>query len=375
MSAEDFDDDEYVARLLKQDALSASKNGFQPTRMRTEISRPNTSFLRHIIRQTDSHNAALRAKETKDSRARLRQLDAAQGVHEDRVVERRNVPRSANVRGEATRRERRAPDRADSDEERNRRSHKRYRHDDEAQGTRSRRDRWRDEDRGQQYRGSADDGGHHMHRSHRHQQREYRFEQSADEANSRRYNEHASRRSKRHRSISRSRSRTRSRRSRSPARKHRSTVKEACNEQSRPPTDEDDSDPLEAITGPLPPPKPAAVRTRGRGTHRSNLEGIETRFSTAYDPAMDVDHVLDDDDGWSDAVEAFRDRQRWKQQGAERLKAAGFSEAQVHKWESGGDMNEEDVRWNAQGQAREWDRGKTVDADGDVALKATWTGR
>lgn len=149
-------------------------------------------------------------------------------------------------------------------------------------------------------------------------------------------------------------------------------------EARRVPTSEDESDPLEALVGPLPPQKTAAVRSRGRGTYGSSSGGIDARFSSGYNPALDVYHGVNGGDGdgdeWSDAVEAFRDRQRWKQQGAERLKAAGFSEEQVQRWERGDEKNEEDVQWTAQGKAREWDRGKTVDADGDVGFKAAWTG-
>jgi hypothetical protein len=45
---------------------------------------------------------------------------------------------------------------------------------------------------------------------------------------------------------------------------------------------------------------------------------------------------------------------------------------QVKKWEKGDEKDEEDVTWAKQGQAREWDRGKIVDEDGDVALKPEW---
>jgi hypothetical protein len=33
-------------------------------------------------------------------------------------------------------------------------------------------------------------------------------------------------------------------------------------------------------------------------------------------------------------------------------------------------QNEEDVVWTRKGQAREWDRGKVLDEDGHVELKA-----
>jgi hypothetical protein len=34
--------------------------------------------------------------------------------------------------------------------------------------------------------------------------------------------------------------------------------------------------------------------------------------------------------------------------------------------------DEEDVTWTKQGQKREWDRGKVVDEEGDVDVKADW---
>lgn len=87
---------------------------------------------------------------------------------------------------------------------------------------------------------------------------------------------------------------------------------------------------------------------------------------------MDARQDSDVEDNWGEAVEAFRDRQKWKQQGADRLKAAGFTDDQVRKWAKGDDKDEEDVTWSKRGQAREWDRGKVVDEDGDVDLKADW---
>lgn len=98
--------------------------------------------------------------------------------------------------------------------------------------------------------------------------------------------------------------------------------------------------------------------------------GIESRFSSTYDPSTDVCVTSDLEDNWGDALEALRDRARWQQQGADRLKAAGFTDAQVKKWERGDTQNEEDVVWTSKGQAREWDRGKVWDEDGDVELKA-----
>lgn len=99
---------------------------------------------------------------------------------------------------------------------------------------------------------------------------------------------------------------------------------------------------------------------------------MDARFSSTYDPTSDVHLNSDAEDDWGDALEALKDRQRWKQQGAERLKAAGFTDEEVKRWEKGDEKTEEDVTWARKGEGREWDRGKVLDEDGDVDLKADW---
>ena len=126
------------------------------------------------------------------------------------------------------------------------------------------------------------------------------------------------------------------------------------------------SDPLDDIIGPRPPPIPE-VRSKGRGT-MSHASGIESRFSATYDPTVDVQLDLDEENDWDQALEALRDRQKWKQQGADRLRAAGFTEDEISKWEKGGEKREEDVKWAKKGEGREWDRGKVFDDDGGVAI-------
>ncbi|EON66278.1 hypothetical protein W97_05671 [Coniosporium apollinis CBS 100218] len=79
MPAEELSDD-YVAELLKKDAKSSSSRyavmglGALLPRRTGQAPKPNTRFLRNILRETDSHNAALLAKEAEDSRARLKAL-------------------------------------------------------------------------------------------------------------------------------------------------------------------------------------------------------------------------------------------------------------------------------------------------------------
>lgn len=85
---------------------------------------------------------------------------------------------------------------------------------------------------------------------------------------------------------------------------------------------------------------------------------MDSRFSSDYDPKSDMQ--MDDKDGhddWDEALEALRDRAKFKQQGADRLREAGFTEEQVQKWEKGEEKTIEDVKWNKAGE-REWDRGK-----------------
>jgi hypothetical protein len=86
---------------------------------------------------------------------------------------------------------------------------------------------------------------------------------------------------------------------------------------------------------------------------------MDIRFSEGYDPRADAEPDLDDGDS-DDAIEAFRDRMKWKQQAADRFRAAGFTNEQIRKWEKGGEKDIDDVRWVGAGQGREWDRGKAA---------------
>lgn len=129
----------------------------------------------------------------------------------------------------------------------------------------------------------------------------------------------------------------------------------------------DDSDPLEAIVGPLPAPPPK-VHTRGRGTFSTNNASMDERFNSQYDPSIDVQPDSAEEDDWDQALEAMRDRQKWHKAGADRLRAAGFTEEQVSKWEKSGKYGEgdvNDVRWKHRGEGREWDRGKVLKLDSD----------
>lgn len=130
---------------------------------------------------------------------------------------------------------------------------------------------------------------------------------------------------------------------------------------------------------------------------------MDSHFAENYDPTLDVQPDDDDDnnpgtltkntrrpvpglsteeDDWDMALEALRDRALWRRNGADRLREAGFGDDVVDKFTSngafsaltGGDGEKgiEDVKWAKKGEGREWDRGKVVDEDGHIDVKAAW---
>lgn len=128
---------------------------------------------------------------------------------------------------------------------------------------------------------------------------------------------------------------------------------------SRKDDDDADSDPLEDLIGPQPPPR---TLPRGRGAIQVS-SGMDSRFSSDYDPKSDVQPDDDTRDDWDESLEALRDRAKFRQQGADRLREAGFTEEQVKKWEKGGGKTIDDVQWTKKGEGREWDRGKDAMVD------------
>ncbi|KAK1144870.1 hypothetical protein N8T08_004883 [Aspergillus melleus] len=190
-------------------------------------------------------------------------------------------------------------------------------------------------------------------------------------------------------------------REREPSRKHTTARKESSTAPSQ--QNGHDTDPLEDLVGPLPPKangfdENVPIRSRGRGAYRPNASNIDAHFAADYDPTLDVQLEDDDstakkstrrpvpglmtgDDDWELALEAVRDRARWRQRGEERLREAGFNDSFVERWKSNttptaaADDSEgrlEDVKWSKKGEGREWDRGKFVDDEGHIDVKAAW---
>ncbi|KKK24192.1 hypothetical protein P175DRAFT_0556815 [Aspergillus ochraceoroseus IBT 24754] len=388
-AAADPNDDDYVAQVLSMEARSSSlkysslgMEAYVPKRPTGAAPKPNTRFLRHIIKETDNHNAALKKKEEREARERMRQL--------------RNPPSSSH-RSSKDHRSRQSNTSDSRDSRRERRDDRDDRHRSHRRRPRSRspsteRERSCTSRRRHDSRDRDDDQHRRSRKSHR--RRSYSRSRSRSPQNEKGKNSRRHRQHRRRSSSPRSRSRSPEKRKSRDIRKLSPPPSTSAfrNEESG-----DESDPLEDLVGPLP-AKEAPVRSRGRGAYKPNSSNIDAHFAADYDPTLDVQPEDDDiqsgsrltrravaglmtgDDDWEVALEALRDRTRWKQKGEERLREAGFNNDIVERWKNSssaapaGDSEGslENVKWSKKGEGREWDRGKFIDDDGHIDVKASW---
>ncbi|KAA8575935.1 hypothetical protein MFRU_033g01000 [Monilinia fructicola] len=414
--------DDYVADLLAKDAkvssIKYSSMGLEAyakeSKPPANKPKPNTRFLRNIIRDTDNHNSALLAKEAAEARARLESL--SNGGRQRNIapvdIRRRQLGDIKAILGGPAKRKREDSGRvaegnilksrdADDVDRRNRRKdidisaeligHRRResrrtetKQDDkyfneDKRSSRDRRNKYQEDD-------SEEDN--------KSQRREHRRRRSISE--DKEHTEEGRRRRRRERSRSpreyRSKESGYRERDRSPRRRSKRSLSPASEDErksshrphkpssSRPkkksePEQESDSDPLDSIIGPRLASERQPLRIRGRGAASLGTTSImDSRFHADYDPKTDVQLEDAAEDDWDQALEALRDRQKWQTQGANRLRDAGFSEEEVKKWERGGlgEKREEDVKWRGKGESREWDRGKVVRVDGTVGFETGW---
>ncbi|KAI1092868.1 hypothetical protein F5B19DRAFT_453105 [Rostrohypoxylon terebratum] len=374
MPFEDIPTDDQVADLLVKEANDCSLkysaiglDAFKSTKRPANQPKPNTRFLNNIIRGTNHHNRALQAKENAESQAKLRNLEVAE--EKKRREEERKIRKAKP--GPSDTRKRMLGDIAAilGGPPKKRRTEKAARFATSASNALDS--------------SGFGDGIGSSHRRHKNLDAKDEVEVDNNKGNGRMGRFADSAGVSRHgRRQEKSRGRCDDSRSLSTTskRKHRGSSSQAkprrassgtnyFNDQSFSSTDSSDT-PSEETFGPVPAKAPS-VRQRGRGANAAT-SGIDSRFAADYDPRKDFtpepEDKCKDDDEWSNAVEAFRDRQKWNQQGAERLRSAGFTKEQVDKWKNG-NLENEDVQWTTAGALREWDRGKVVNKDGTVSLK------
>ncbi|OAA53480.1 hypothetical protein SPI_09408 [Niveomyces insectorum RCEF 264] len=144
-----------------------------------------------------------------------------------------------------------------------------------------------------------------------------------------------------------------------------------------------DSDPLDAFVGPPLPSEAAPAAPPAAWS--SGAARIDRHFAPDYDPALDADPPsptgptvvrfpgvgtsstrLDKNAPTVEDArsEMQRDRRQLLRTGAERLRAAGFSDREIAIWARGGKREAADVRYSKPGEEREWDRGKIKGEDG-----------
>ncbi|KAL7621229.1 hypothetical protein AAE478_008546 [Parahypoxylon ruwenzoriense] len=371
MPPDDLLTDDYVAELLAKEASDCSLkysavglDAFKSNKRPANQPKPNTRFLNNIIRDTNSHNRALLAKENAESQAKLRDLEDAE--KKKRKEEERRLRRSKPGPGDT--RKRMLGDIA------------------AILGGPSKRRRTEKMDKPtSNVLDSADhgfEGSPHRRRkaplgddNENMKRRNSRKGRSSETDGTRQHSYHRERVCEE--AMSSSNHRDRKSRERSPRRKsdlfdnqRPSNTAKRLERESSASQETSDSDPLEEIIGPVPAAK-SAINRRGRGAN-SATSGIDSRFAPDYDPRKDITPDPEDADDWDDAVEAFRDHQKWKRRGADRLLSAGFTEEQIKKWEKGDQKDEADVQWNKPGGLREWDRGKVVNKDGTVSVEPKW---
>ncbi|KAK3996956.1 hypothetical protein QBC44DRAFT_230798 [Cladorrhinum sp. PSN332] len=351
--------DDYVAELLAEEANDASikyssmgLEAFRSTKPSNKA-KPNTRFLGRIIKETTNHNAALLAREAAEAQARLDKLTEA-----EEKKRRKLNPSSSDIRrrqlGDISSilqgRKRRSAEFLPKERRGGSDGHTKGK-DDEHTPHRSRR-------REGEERTTAREHHHHRHRSERSRSPAHRGHKHRDRSplsSSETEDGHSHHRTKSHQQNKRRSDKDGDRSRNDDLFGSGASKGKGRADHGRLPHD---SDPLDEFIGPAP-PSISPVRKRGRGAIRG-AAAMDSKFSENYDPAADinVDSAATTSANWEDAVEGFRDRQKWKQQGAQRLRAAGFTEEQIKRWEKGGEKDIDDVRWTKAGGQREWDRGK-----------------
>ncbi|POS83079.1 hypothetical protein EPUL_006323 [Erysiphe pulchra] len=373
----DFLTDEYVAQLLAKDAKESSirysaigLDAYTASKPPANKPKPNTRFLRNIIKDTDNHNAALLAKETAEAHGRLQSLQDA--VSERNKNSRKAIRKNqlgeieAILGGVSSKRKRRRE--TNSLERPSRKSSE-----NEEQHERKSKSRRREKD--QNVKVEPEDKSKAVKKDRRFKglidtlrEREKQESSKSRHKPLSKYPKKSKSENNNETSVERKNSKSAESRhsnkichdqnSRSEKRPENRTKGRKTNKNSKKDVEDDsDSDPLDDIIGPSPVVSVPEVRKRGRG-NTSDASGIDSRFSAVYNPRADILIEKDDTKSFDQALEAFRDWKKFKEKGIERLRSAGFSEEEIQRLEGGDQKREKHVKWTKPGESREWDRGK-----------------
>ena len=390
--------DEYVTSLLKnqagKQAAAYSKIGFRAFLQSAEkegpAGKPNTRFLKNIVRDVDGYNAALARKEEKESRERLKELKRRDGerLHGNKKEYRSSQNREEDWRARRGRERSRSPPRRrrESHGEERGRQRKHRREDSEDEGRKDSRHK-----KATHRQRSRHDEPEEEYRSRRRKERRSRTDSDEEENRRHHHREHRERHGDRDGRHSHRREGRHSRRSRSPERsrerhhhrkltrdKHRSSPSDTSPPRSthhqkgshdHPSSDDvkrnqrDRSDSPHSIGPTVPIVGPEFLHAKGRG--RMNGGTLDAKFSENYDPRTDVNDNDESDpdekfvlDDWGLALRALRERQSYVSSGAmtERLRETQ-NQNQTSSWPTYG-----------KGE-REWDKGKVLLDDGSVGVK------
>ena len=337
--------DEYVSHLLtdqaKRQASSYSTLGFRAF-LRTAdkdgpTGKPNTNFLKNVVRSVDGYNNALTRKEERESREKLKELQR-RGVGEEedwRVRRQRDRSRSPDRSREKEKRS----DRRDYESDDRKESHRHS-------SSRKKRSRLSKD---------SEDEDHRPRRRHRERsvQNEEETKDHHRHHRDRKRREHEERSSKRRRDYSEDSHEKRHQKSPSRKKRHGSPTKSPNTSSS------DEIGPSVPTTG------PEYVVAKGRG--RMNGGTLSAKFSESYDPRTDTaDYRFNTEnekekyelDDWDIALRALRERQSYmlSAQMTDRLKDTE-AESRSVKWPS-----------YSKGE-REWDKGKVILDDGSIGVK------
>lgn len=385
------------------------------------VLKPNTRFLKNLVRDADSHNAALKKKEEREARMRLRKFredqqspsSALRAAGEERSRHHHHA-REKDGHSESQRHHH-SRDLKDREQTSGRGDRRATRHTDRyaTEAIREHR-RSRSPERDEQSLGQHMTKGHR--RRHNDTDTDTESEEDDDRLTTKRRSHH------RHKSLTDPLS-TPSREGETeknswharpdsttslhqepvdldsthlPPRRTRHQSQSASSSSDSNSNSSVSSDPLSSFIGPRPRDDKTRTTRRGRGFTRTrepgnSISNIDAHFSSGYDPSLDVDAEPHDeqdtrspkgsnnnneDTDWDNALEALRDRRAWRAKQADRMREAGFGEDEIKRWEktatttstmstwSGdGNLGVLDVKWRRKGEGREWDAGKVQDEE------------